>query len=411
MANRYDNNVKVAFAWYMYIRKRRQLFRTRCKSNFPPGISSRKLNKRVALIQAILACLHQPRERLLWMHPRSLIWFDMVDEQYNDELWYANFRVTKRTFEFILDKVQQEICRKSTPMRDPVTAKRRLAITLYYLSSTAEYRTVANLFGVSRSFVCQCIKEVSCAIIKRFPRAIAFPKGDDLLNVLQGYEERWGFPMCAGAIDGTHIPILAPADCHVEYVNRKGFHSIIMQAVTDCNYMFRDVVIGWPGSVHDARVLSNSTIFTKGNEKRLFPDDHVKEIRGVEIAPFLLGDPAYPLLPWLIKGYPRNEATERQKKFNYNLSRARMTVENTFGRWKGRFTRFSKRLDMEVASSVDVVHASCVLHNICELQKNEFMSDWEEADAFEDPIVAEPIDENEAQDADNIRAALTEHFS
>ena len=138
-------------------------------------------------------------------------------------------------------------------MRDPVTAKRRLAITLYYLSSTAEYRTVANLFGVSQSFVCQCIKEVSCAIRKGFPRAIAFPKGDDLLKVLQGYEKRWGFPMCAGAIDGTHIPILAPADCHVEYVNRKGFNSITMQAVTDCNYMFRDVVIGWPGSVHDAR--------------------------------------------------------------------------------------------------------------------------------------------------------------
>ena len=55
MANRYDNNVKVAFAWYMYIRKRRQLFRTRYKSNIPPGIWFRKLNKRVALIQAILA--------------------------------------------------------------------------------------------------------------------------------------------------------------------------------------------------------------------------------------------------------------------------------------------------------------------------------------------------------------------
>ena len=70
-------------------------------------------------------------------------------------------------------------------------------------------------------FVCQCIKEVSCTTIKCFPRAITFPKGDDLLKVLQGYEESWGFPMCAGAIDGTHIPILAPADSHVEYVNRK----------------------------------------------------------------------------------------------------------------------------------------------------------------------------------------------
>ena len=66
---------------------------------------------------------------------------------------------------------------------------------------------------------------------------------------------------------------------------------------------------------------------------------------------------------------------------------------------------------MEVDHSVDVIHASCVLHNICELQKNEFIPDWEEADALEDAVVAEPINEIEAEDAGNIRAALTEHFA
>ena len=216
--------------------------------------------------------------------------------------------------------------------------------------------------------------------------------------------------MCAGAIDGTHIPILAPVESHVEYVNRKGFHSIIMQAVTDCNYLFRDVVIGWPGSVHDARVLSNSAIFKNGNEKHLFPAGLVKEIGGVEIAPFLVGDPAYPLLPWLLKGYPRNNASEMEKRFNYNLSRARMTIENTFGRWKGRFVRFGKRVDMEVSSLVNVVHASCILHNMCELQKNNFLPYWEVVGAIEE--LNEPEDEIEAaQDADNIRSVLTEHFA
>jgi len=39
-------------------------------------------------------------------------------------------------------------------MRQAISARRRLAIVLYYLSSTAEYRTIANLFGVSISFVC-----------------------------------------------------------------------------------------------------------------------------------------------------------------------------------------------------------------------------------------------------------------
>ena len=39
------------------------------------------------------------------------------------------------------------------------------------------------------------------------------------------------------------------------------------------------------------------------------------------------------------------------------------------------------------------------------------MSDWEEAGAFEDVVVAEAIDEIEAQDADKIRATPKEHFS
>ena len=254
-----------------------------------------------------------------------------------------------------------------------------------------------------------CVKEVSCAIIKRFPKSISFPKGDDLLQVIQGYEERWGFPMCAGAIDGTHIPILARSDSHVEYVNRKGFHSIIMQAVVHCIYLFRDVVIGWPGSVHDARVFSNSAIFKKGNEQKLFPNDVKKEICGVDIPPVLLADPAYPFLPWVVKGYPRNEASRNQQVFNYHLSRARMTVENTFGRWKGRFTRFSKQVDMEVPSLVDVVLASCVVHNICEVQNNNFQPDWEEAEVVEEPIV--PIDDIVAPDAENIRDDLTKYFT
>jgi hypothetical protein len=204
----------------------------------------------------------------------------MVDDTYNDELWYANFRVMKETFTFILRKVEPEIAHENTHLREAVSAKRRLAVTLYYLASTAEYRTIGNLFGVSRSFVCQCIKEVCHAIAKQFPNAISFPKGDDLLRVIRGYEETWSFPMCAGAIDGTHIPILAPNKNHTDYVNRKGFHSVLMQAVVDCNYIFRDVVIGWPGSVHDARVFSNSAIFAKGRDNCLFPDDLNREMWG-----------------------------------------------------------------------------------------------------------------------------------
>ena len=33
---------------------------------------------------------------------------------------------------------------------------------------------------------------------------------------------------------------------------------MLLQAVVDHNCLFKDLCIGWPGSVHDARVLANS---------------------------------------------------------------------------------------------------------------------------------------------------------
>ena len=137
--------------------------------------------------------------------------------------------------------------------------------------------------------------------------------------------------MCAGAMDGTHIPIMAPKENQIDYVNRKGYHSVVMQAVVDCNYLFRDTVIGWPGSLHDARILSNSKLYKKENDKRLSPDTR-EHIGGHEVPIIILGDPAYPLLPWLLKPYLENINTpQSQGVFNYRLSRVRMTVEKDFG--------------------------------------------------------------------------------
>lgn len=155
--------------------------------------------------------------------------------------------------------------------------------------------------------------------------------------------------MCAGAINGTHIPVATPQKYHAAYVNRKSYHSIVMQALAGDKYLFRDIVVGWPGSMHNARVFSNSELYTLGCSSQPCPKDLKKVIIGKEIYPMILGDPAHPLLSWLIKGYPENINTPCiHRRFNYHLSQARMTVENTFGYWKGTFRRFTKHINMDV---------------------------------------------------------------
>lgn len=48
-----------------------------------------------------------------------------------------------------------------------------------------------------------------------------------------------------------------------EYINRKSDVTLHMQGICDERKKFIDVFIGYPGSVHDARVYQNSDIYRK----------------------------------------------------------------------------------------------------------------------------------------------------
>lgn len=96
-----------------------------------------------------------------------------------------------------------------------------------------------------------------------------------------------------------------------------------------------------------------------------------KMICGQDVPIVLIGEPAYPLLPWLIKAFSDNGAfTQQQQNFNYHLSNARVIVEHAYGRLKGRWRCMLKRID------VDVVSACVILHNICETHGDKFNYEW-----------------------------------
>ena len=119
-----------------------------------------------------------------------------------------------------------------------------------------------------------------------------------------------------GAIDGSHIKIRAPRESVVDYFSRYQQHDVVVQAVVNGRKLFIDVAAGFPGSLHDARVLRNSSIYQKAENGDIQAAGPMYLIRADEIQPYLVGDSAYPLSPWLQKPYPEGIRGPGEIRFN-----------------------------------------------------------------------------------------------
>lgn len=89
-------------------------------------------------------------------------------------------------------------------------------------------------------------------------------------------------------------------------------------------------------------------------------------IENIEVPLLLLGDPAYPALPWLVKSYTGSRLTAAQESFNVYHSSVRITVEICFGRLKARWRILGKKVDARIDLAHGIIKTCCALHNFCE---------------------------------------------
>ncbi|XP_038055779.1 protein ALP1-like [Patiria miniata] len=218
--------------------------------------------------------------------------------------------------------------------------------------------------------------------------------------------------MCGGAIDGTHIPIIAPDQYHTDYFNRKGWYSVLLQGLVDHNFKFMDFDVGQPGKCHDSWVFQSSKLHLKLVNGTFYPR-LTRAIEGQDIPVVILGDSAYTLSPFLMKPYPEGLATAEELRFNVRLSRAHILVEHAFGRLKGRWRCIMKRNDSHAKNIHVLVSACIVLHNFCETWKQEN----EDMHIRDEPQDDDPFEhqadhaQNIAEDGEQFRAALARYFT
>ncbi|KAJ1201216.1 hypothetical protein NDU88_005030 [Pleurodeles waltl] len=156
----------------------------------------------------------------------------------------------------------------------------------------------------------------------------------------------------------------------------------------------------FPGSVHDAYILRNSSIpYVMGQLQR-----H---------RVWLLGDSGYPTLSWLLTPV-RNPRTRAEERYNEAHGRTRRVIERTFGLLKARF----RCLHMTGGSLFyspnvcQIIVACCMLHNLALRRQMPFLQE----DGPDGGVVAalEPVDsedeEAEEEDMDNRDSVIQQYF-
>ena len=146
------------------------------------------------------------------------------EEVFRKQCWVNLF-----TFKYLCNLLGPVLGKKNTRLRNSVSVECRVAITLYHLGSSNTLIMIADLFGLRESTTSIIIREY-CGAIRILLKPLVFkrPTLVWMKEIAAKFEALYGISLIIGAIDGSHIPIIAPINDPVSYYCQKGFYSCLL---------------------------------------------------------------------------------------------------------------------------------------------------------------------------------------
>lgn len=173
-------------------------------------------------------------------------------EDLTDDAVFQMARFPRHDVVALCDMLRLDLERKTARSRPIPVDTQVLAALGFYASGSFQW-VLGRGIGLSQTSMSRVIRDVTTSLCRHADEVIQFPTSQqDVIANKHAFHAITGFPNVIGAVDGTHIPIKSPITHEEAYVNRKGIHTINIQAVCDSKLQLLDVVAKWPGSTHDA---------------------------------------------------------------------------------------------------------------------------------------------------------------
>jgi hypothetical protein len=170
---------------------------------------------------------------------------------------YNTFRMNPSMFHKLHDVLVQSYGLKCSSKSSSIEA---LGMFLWMVGAPQSVRQAEDRFERSMATVSAMFNKVLKSLVK-LAIDIIKPVDPQFTTMHPRLQQRRFYPYfkdCIGAIDGTHVPCVVPAEKFVQHLCRKGMTTQNVMAACDFDMRFTFVIAGWPGSAHDMRVFMDA---------------------------------------------------------------------------------------------------------------------------------------------------------
>ena len=161
---------------------------------------------------------------------------ELVDplNHYSEEELRSRYRFGREAIN-VVELLSDEIA-PSTRRNHSLSAMEQVLVTLRFLASGSFLEVIGDTFlSYDKSTVSRVVRRVTLALASKVNDFVKFSTtANERDEIKHGLFHVGGFPSAIGCIDGTHVRIKAPLQNEPDFVNRKGFHSVNVQAI--CNH-------------------------------------------------------------------------------------------------------------------------------------------------------------------------------
>ncbi|XP_048482845.1 putative nuclease HARBI1 isoform X1 [Plutella xylostella] len=296
----------------------------------------------------------------------------------SDNEFKNRYRLSKISFKRLCMDLRRHGGLRSTQR---VKLEEKVLTALLFFATGSYQRIVGVAKNLSQKMCSVYIEEVTQALICKnmLNKYINFPDTPAARReISQRFYTKYGVPGVIGCVDGSHFRIFGPPkEEEHSYYCRKHYHSLNVQMICDDNYRILNVNAKFGGANHDAFIWENSNI-----------NPYMQSLHENGEKVWLLGDSGYPQRPWLMTPILNAASNTPEAQYNEKQMRARVVIENVFGKLKNRWRCCNKdrTLHYKPLKCAQIIQACCVLHNFC---IKHGMADMEDLIPAEDDVEEE----------------------